>query len=355
MSVDTRPAVVSTASMDGGEGTLHRNVDLPPRSGLGRAVDRAIFRIRNDAPRRGRPWLTPVIVCYLAVLLFAGAFILLSWLANQRMWPAGWPTLSRTETLVAAGFVAVPLLVGLAWQRMTGVKFAGFEVSLAAAQAKVDRSLPAEVMNDVQGTLLGSSGRKDIKFAIAKADTLLEVDLSAVWWSTRLYLLAALADDYSRVARITFVNNARPGQRAFIGIARPHSVRRAMSLLHNGLEKAYRQARANVLNQPPMNTETEVDAVIRELSNQMTGLMQEDVIHQLIEVQSAPEKLGMAFEGGAMVNWDDESDAMLQYLVVRQAAPYVVVVRDGRVDQVVDRCALTGIIARRDLQSRVQA
>ncbi len=354
MSDETRSAV---ASVDGSDGVPTRNGGASRFTRMGRAIDGALSRM-GARRRRARPWLTPVLVSYLAALLFAGAFVLLGWMASQHMWPAGWPSMSRTDLVFAAALVAAPLLIGVAWHRITGVKFAGIEVSLAAAQAAVDRSVPADVMKDAERTPLGGSGRGDIKVAIVSAGALLEVDLGipSGWWSTRLYLLAALADDYGRVARMIFVDNRRAGQAEFVGITRPRAVQRAMSSLHPGLEKAYRQARANVLLQPPPTTEAEVDAVIKELSIQMgLAAMQEDVIRLVLSRQQAAESLAAAFESGAAVDWDEHSETMLQYLVVRQPAPFVAVLRNGRVDQIVDRCRLATIMARRDLQSRLES
>jgi hypothetical protein len=39
------------------------------------------------------------------------------------------------------------------------------------------------------------------------------------WWSTRLFLLAALAEDYSRVQQLVFMEQG--GARIFVGMAPP--------------------------------------------------------------------------------------------------------------------------------------
>jgi hypothetical protein len=306
---------------------------------------------------RHRPWLAPVLVTYTAVFLFAIAFVFLGWSASQHMWPAGWPAMSRSDLVIAAALVAAPLLIGVAWHRMTGFKFAGIEVSLAAAQATPDRSMSADMMKDAERTPLGGSEPPDIELAIAKAAELLEVDLGipSGWWSTRLYLLAALAEDYGRVARILFVDNRPPGGGVFVGIAKPAAVRRAMASTDPRLEKAYRQARANVVLPAAPTTDSEVDAVIKQLSDQMAiGGMPEFAIKQVLDPLNAAELLPQAFDADAVVQWDNESDVMLQYLVVRQPAAFVVVLRNGRVNQVIDRCTLVTTMAKRDLQSRLQ-
>lgn len=45
------------------------------------------------------------------------------------------------------------------------------------------------------------------------------------WWSTRLFLLAALADDYSNIKQLVFVEN--DDERSYVGMATPAAVRKA--------------------------------------------------------------------------------------------------------------------------------
>jgi hypothetical protein len=52
--------------------------------------------------------------------------------------------------------------------------------------------------------------------AVANQQQALKIDLASVWWSTRLYLIAALAERLTRVRRILIVKNSPPAEE-FIG------------------------------------------------------------------------------------------------------------------------------------------
>ena len=53
--------------------------------------------------------------------------------------------------------------------------------------------------------------------AVANQQQALKIDLATVWWSTRLYLIAALAERLTRVRRILIVKRSSPSAEEFIG------------------------------------------------------------------------------------------------------------------------------------------
>lgn len=61
------------------------------------------------------------------------------------------------------------------------------------------------------------------------------------WWSTRLFLLAALAEDYTDVEALIFVR-ARE-ERILVGVAAPRAVRMRLTAVFPDYEVAYRKAR----------------------------------------------------------------------------------------------------------------
>jgi Domain of unknown function (DUF4062) len=86
-------------------------------------------------------------------------------------------------------------------------------VSAAVTMAGLTRQLDlqtADALESSVGRAGGSDAREGIKTAIAGAahagQCALKIDLATTWWSTRLYLLAALAERLTDVRRILIVN-----------------------------------------------------------------------------------------------------------------------------------------------------
>jgi hypothetical protein len=88
-------------------------------------------------------------------------------------------------------------------------------VSAAVTMAGLTRQLDLQTANALEsgiGSASDSAAREGIKTAIAGAarasQCALKIDLASTWWSTRLYLLAALAERLTQVRRILIVNTA---------------------------------------------------------------------------------------------------------------------------------------------------
>jgi hypothetical protein len=86
-------------------------------------------------------------------------------------------------------------------------------VSAAVTMAGLTRQLDLQTANALEsgvGSASDSAAREGIKTAIAGAarasQCALKIDLATTWWSTRLYLLAALAEQLTQVRRILIVN-----------------------------------------------------------------------------------------------------------------------------------------------------
>lgn len=88
-------------------------------------------------------------------------------------------------------------------------------VSAAVTMAGLTRQLDLQTANALEsgvGSARDSAGRTGIQNAIVEAahasQCALKIDLASTWWSTRLYLLAALAERMTEVRRILVVNTA---------------------------------------------------------------------------------------------------------------------------------------------------
>src|SRR5437773_2200161 len=177
--------------------------------------------------RRLRGIAAPATGGYAVVGLFLSVYAVL------RTW---WPRLSDSNVVAFAALLAAPLALAFVWPRFAGFKAFGFEVSLADATVDLQADVAAAITT--QQYFSGTQQLID-RFAelILRPQTeVIEVNLRGppvlpgqrdYWWSTRLYLLAALADDFSRVQTFAFVE--RWAERRFVGMARPSDIRTALA------------------------------------------------------------------------------------------------------------------------------
>ena len=115
-------------------------------------------------------------------------------------------------------------------------------VSLAESTTRQRNWMLPETLRDVSGLQLGSSLEGEIAEQISRAISDLEraevfiVDLGIgkSWWSTRLYLLAALTADFTKAKQLVFVQNER-----FIGMSSPYTIRKILAKVHPEVEIAY--------------------------------------------------------------------------------------------------------------------
>ena len=178
---------------------------------------------------------------YLVVGVFATGYLVASKLNGS----------DNTAAVVAGSLSAAPLALAFLWGRLKSVKAFGVEVSLEAVTIRVDESL-ANALTADQYFSGAPHLLTRISDAVRRPDLqLIEINLRSVpyWWSTRLYLQAALLDDFSSVERLVFVED--DGQRRYVGMATPRDVRRASGVQPPGLEATYRDIVDN-LTIPPV-------------------------------------------------------------------------------------------------------
>ena len=142
------------------------------------------------------------------------------------------PELSLSEALVPAALVAAPLVVALLGDRISGVKLPWIEISLSEVRVEINGDLSSTIQkfSSVDADERLEIGRR-IGELIADPDgiVLLRADLGdgKAWWSTRIFLLAALASDYTGIQRIVFVDEG--ARQHFIGLSTPMSARLALA------------------------------------------------------------------------------------------------------------------------------
>lgn len=158
--------------------------------------------------------------------------------------------LSQPIILAFATLLTLPLTNAFVWERLRGVKVFNVELNFAEVTTPLSVTLTNELKETMMQWELGMTSTpyisEKIKAAIRQEQTaeLVEVNLGdgTIWWSTKLYLLAALAEDYTNIRQLVFLENCDGRERCFIGIATPTATRRALAIQHPALEKAYRVA-----------------------------------------------------------------------------------------------------------------
>ncbi len=111
------------------------------------------------------------------------------------------------------------------------------------------------LLDDMVTEMFEAILREIVKGIIDSQNTksiVVDLGMGTDWWSTRLYLLAALASDFTQIKQIVFVQQER-----FIGMASPFAIRRALAVKHPMVETAYR----NSVLPPGVVTSSEIEEV----------------------------------------------------------------------------------------------
>ena len=214
--------------------------------------------------------------------------------------------------------------------------------------------VPSFDVPDSSASVIGdaiSNIRTAIGDAISNIRTaqLVDIDLEngLSWWSTRLYLLAALASDYTQVEQLIFAN-----QGSFFGMASPVDIRRALGRLHPVVEAAYRKSFPEPLPGPgplpqqafPAPMPQEVDLIVQnfsriELPNAIQryypGLFGEDQIQIWVTKEQLQQWLGPQLHTDSIAL--QPMDMLMLSQIISRPAPFVAITEEGRLVQVVDR------------------
>lgn len=269
------------------------------------------------------------IAAYSVVAVFFFAYFII---ARQSLLPS-------TLELLFATLIALPLALALTWDRLTSVKVTNIlEINLKEYTAQPDTQLSFQ-LEGTDPNVLTIDGIKDIlqniKAAISEGITkeLIEVNLGGgkSWLITRLYLLAALAENYTETKLIVF----KEGNEHFVGMASPQNIRIALGTRFPSHAKAYRQARNEALSgDPPKGSEGGSDEATIVSQNYATKIGQLSVdgsIRELVTKQLLQECLRDALIVPIVKYEKEEYEAkppslMLLYDIMSNPAPCVALV-----------------------------
>ncbi len=254
--------------------------------------------------------------------------------------------------LLVGALVSAPLVVALVGERITGIKAFSVEISLAEVEVAVEGDFSKSVM-DVAET--GPSASPDLlrsfRAAITGRSKLLRVNLrdEDYWWSTRVFLVGALALDYTDVEALVFVRSGE--QRIFVGICTPRAVRAGLAAAFPNYETAYRLVRAEAATLAPLDLDVEVEQIL-EWRWSAALKQQESSIKQIVTSRDLKRWLES--------DLDDESvpygplNPLLRYRIITRPQRYSALTDQSRLIAVVDRDEIALRSTVIDLEQRLR-
>jgi hypothetical protein len=294
---------------------------------------------------------------YAVVLAFITALLAVSWLGNVDLRPFS-PVLALTFAAILAG----PVALAFVWDRISRVKVFHVEIALSDVSARSSTRL-AEEVREIQRQEAGPSMMPEILRRIRQAIDevgaieVLEVDLGTgeSWWATRLYLLAALAADYTSIRSFVFVSVTRDRRKLLAGISGPKEVQQVLSSTYPYLEEAYRKARDCIA---AVAVEDEIEQVVQSFGIRLYELKPPEIKNDEPVLKSAGAREWVTLDfvrqrfsaDSSVVEWDGGPEtALLRYRILDRPTPFVCLVEGGQLRKVVDRSELGARIAKEAL------
>lgn len=188
---------------------------------------------------------------------------------------------------------------------------------------------------------------EQMKAIVEPGVELLEIDLrdGVYWWSTRLYLLAAPAQELSDVRAFVFV---RGEDRQFVGMAPPALVRCALATQTPELEGTYLDS----VRHAPLLDPTSVSSIVYAWTGRLFGPSQ--MPEGDFASRVSPTTLRAALGGirrplnDDSIEWPGYAAPHIVRALVRDfGGEYVALLRQGSLDRVVNRLTLAAEIAAR--------
>jgi hypothetical protein len=299
-------------------------------------------------PSQWRRFGGSLLACYAIVAVFGATYGIVSLISADN---------SPSVGVVWGVGVAAPLALAFIWERLSGFKVFGVEVTLAAAFVRVDATLGTVLSATEEQYFSGNEAILELvdKVAANPDIELLEINLRTTryWWSTRLYLQAALAEDYTQIQRLVFVDG--DAQRRYVGMAAPGEVRRALAQSPGvDLESTYQAIRREVREavRPPDHSEARsivYDWAIHAFSKDAQPVGEEQVKTSMTtELLARRVSLETHF-----VEWDKPLDsAALQKLVLEKGVRFVALTQSGRLARIVNAEAFARHLAAETLRAK---
>jgi hypothetical protein len=261
---------------------------------------------------------------------------------------------STTPSLIAAAVIAAPLVIALLGDRITGIKVFSMEISLSEVSLVLDDDMSKNMQELAE---MGPSVMPEIAERIVRSiaapeeKLLLRVNLGdgQRWWSTRIFLLAALAADYTSIRSLVFVHGDH--DRYFLGFAEPAQTRSALARVFSDYETAYRALRSEArLN--PAGEAKEVESILQQWPGKFNW--NESAAKEFATPASLSSWLGSVLDDSRVESHGAQLSALVRYDILGRPGSYVALTSTGRLRAVVDRAALATSTAREALQKHLE-
>jgi hypothetical protein len=227
-------------------------------------------------------------------------------------------------------------------------------VSLAISKARQQSLSGAEALADVQRTPLGSSLvgaiAESLKALLNDTKTIkvLEIDLKdgQYWWSSRLFLVAALLAEYTAVECLAFLSEGDQ----FFGLASPQSVVNALSKVYPEISRAYYQTIRRPL--PDQDVVNEVFYRLQEFSIALGHLPGEEAGNKgIVTLRLLRQWLGHDLLQVSVALSSETLEPPQANQILNQPFNYVALTYEGKLQSVIDRTAFATQMARRSLEA----
>jgi len=178
---------------------------------------------------------------------------------------------------------------------------------------------------------------------------LLKIDLrdGMYWWSTRLYALATLADEYTAVEWLLFLDHGTD----YVGMIRPGDLRRALALSQPELEEHYRQAHVPPLH-PGMDGAQRATQVLNALVDRFAARPGGEKGLRFL-VDSAWITQNVRSISGVKVERSGPFDPLATYQLLQATTPFVPITKGKALLKVIDRVGVATAIALSVVERRL--
>ena len=308
------------------------------------------------------------VIGYVFILVFFIAFIFLYVFSSISIsW--GWIEIPPVLSFIVSLLCALPILIPFIWSRLTKLRLFDFEISLSDISASINQALPNELKDSKRIQLAGTLA-PDVVYQIinsiksSSSSEIVEVNIGygKIWLVTRLYLLATIADDYTDIKQITFLENFEGQDRSYIGMAPPKIVRKILALNYPVLEKAYRELRTqSVIYENSHSVEDEMKWMVQNfglfLQKHSPGDESELIMSgskEWVTKDLLSESIWFDKYSQKIIWTDGIVNTILLYRIMKCTAPYVALIEDRELKRIVDRFDLALHIADSFLTEKIK-
>lgn len=308
-------------------------------------------RARDRQSRSLAPFRRTLLIAaagYAVVGLFALVYLLVR---------SGWLHVTQPSAVTIAALAVAPLALALLWDRLSAVKAFGVEISLTSASIRMDTEVIGALANEPHYSTDQAMVEAINQAIVQPEQELLNVNLrdGRYWWSTRLFLLAALAEDYSRVQQLVFMEQG--GARIFVGMAPPSDIRRALARQWPTLEQSYQEIKSNPPDPPDWPDASLIARIVYGWTPhgfyRDSAAVSEEELKEKVNPSSLHKWLlamGKRLTTES-VDWHGISRPyIVRSLLFEFDSPYVALLRHRQLDRVVNRLDLALRVARRALR-----